>query len=126
MGEQAATERAAGVRASEILGAEAAGIEQGDGEGVAEREGGGGAGGRCQVVRAGFLGDAGIEMHIGFARQGRLRRAGHGDQAGALALDQRHDAQQFLDSPELERASRTSSRVIMPRSPWLASAGWTK
>jgi hypothetical protein len=30
------------------------------------------------------------------------------------------------DSPELESAISTSSRVIMPRSPWLASAGCTK
>ncbi|MNK99578.1 hypothetical protein D3C87_1199820 [compost metagenome] len=29
-------------------------------------------------------------------------------------------------SPELENAISTSSRVIMPRSPWLASAGCTK
>jgi hypothetical protein len=29
-------------------------------------------------------------------------------------------------SPELESAISTSSRVIIPRSPWLASAGWTK
>src|SRR5690606_21044467 len=28
-------------------------------------------------------------------------------------------------SPELDRASTASSAVIMPRSPWLASAGWT-
>jgi hypothetical protein len=29
-------------------------------------------------------------------------------------------------SPELEIASTMSSGVTMPRSPWLASAGWTK
>ena len=29
-------------------------------------------------------------------------------------------------SPELEIASTTSFGVIMPRSPWLASPGWTK
>ena len=29
-------------------------------------------------------------------------------------------------SPELDSATITSSSVIMPRSPWLASAGWTK
>ncbi len=29
-------------------------------------------------------------------------------------------------SPELEIASTTSSRVIMPMSPWLASAGCRK
>ena len=29
-------------------------------------------------------------------------------------------------SPELEMTSATSSGVIMPRSPWLASPGWTK
>ncbi len=28
--------------------------------------------------------------------------------------------------PELDSASTTSLRVIMPRSPWLASPGWTK
>ena len=30
------------------------------------------------------------------------------------------------DSPDHERATMTSSGVTMPRSPWLASAGWTK
>ncbi len=29
-------------------------------------------------------------------------------------------------SPEFDRASTTSVRVIIPRSPWLASAGWRK
>jgi hypothetical protein len=29
-------------------------------------------------------------------------------------------------SPEFESAMKTSSRATMPRSPWLASAGWTK
>ena len=29
-------------------------------------------------------------------------------------------------SPELEMAIRRSTAVIMPRSPWLASPGWTK
>ena len=29
-------------------------------------------------------------------------------------------------SPELERAMITSSREMRPRSPWAASAGWTK
>ena len=29
-------------------------------------------------------------------------------------------------SPEFEIMMMTSSRPIMPRSPWLASAGWTK
>ena len=31
-----------------------------------------------------------------------------------------------LVEPELEMAMTTSSAVIMPRSPWLASPGWTK
>ena len=38
---------------------------------------------------------AGVEMDVGLARQGRVRIAGHRDQLGALALDQRHDRQQF-------------------------------
>ncbi len=29
-------------------------------------------------------------------------------------------------SPELEMVNTTSSKVIIPRSPWLASPGWTK
>jgi hypothetical protein len=29
-------------------------------------------------------------------------------------------------SPDQDRATITSSRAIMPRSPWLASVGWTK
>jgi len=66
MGEQAAAKRAAGMRAGEIFRAEAAGIEQGDGQGIAQGQRGGGAGGGGQVVRAGFLFDAGVEVDVGF------------------------------------------------------------
>jgi hypothetical protein len=41
-------------------------------------------------------------------------------------LIERHDGSSSALSPELERAIMTSSAVIMPRSPWLASAGCTK
>ena len=57
-GEQAATQGAAGVRAGEVLGLEAARIEQRHGQRVAQRQLRGGAGGGRQVERAGFLLDA--------------------------------------------------------------------
>jgi hypothetical protein len=69
MGEQFATERSAGVGAGEIVGAEAARIEQGDGQRVTERQRCGRAGGGRQIQRAGFLVDAGVEVDVGFLCQ---------------------------------------------------------
>src|SRR5205085_2746420 len=80
----------------EIGGGEAMPLEERDGECVAERERGGGARGGCQVERTGLLRHARVEMHVRLARERRARVAGHGDQLGAAALDQRHDGEQLV------------------------------
>ena len=54
-------------------------IEKRDGQRIAERQRRRGAGRRCQIVWTRLLGDPGIEMHIGFARQRRRRHTGHGN-----------------------------------------------
>ena len=77
--------------AREIVLAKAARLEQGNSEGVAQRQRGGGAGRGGEVERAGFFGDTGIEMHVGLSGQRRAGVAGHGDEPRALAFDQGHD-----------------------------------
>ncbi|MNS94848.1 hypothetical protein D3C72_1290770 [compost metagenome] len=97
MGEQLAAQRAAGVRAGEIFGAEAARVEQGHGQRVAHGDLRGGARGGREVQRAGFLGDAGVDHDVGMARQRGVGAAGHGDQGHALALDHRQQHGEFVD-----------------------------
>ena len=60
-------------------------------------------------------------------RQRRARLAGDRDQLGAVALDTGQDRRAARRSRRsCEMAMNTSSRSIMPRSPWRASAGCTK
>ncbi len=128
MGEQAAAQGAARVRQRKILRAEAPGLQQGNRQCIAQGERGGGAGGRRQIVRAGFAGDAGIEDNVGFAGQ-RWNRV-LPVRAMTRVPQSTQDAAEWRSSssasPEYDRARKTSSPVIMPRSPWLASAGCTK
>ena len=118
-------ERAARMRAREIVAAEAA-LHQRHGERVAERERRGGARGRREVERTGFLRRAGIRCTS--ASRARLES---GLPVIAISLAPRRlisgtIASSSSLSPEYESAMKTSSRVTMPRSPWLASAGCTK
>ena len=99
-----ASQRAAGMRARKVVRREAARIEQRHRERVAERQRRRGARGRREVERAGLLGHAGIEEHVRFARERRLRVAGDGDQLGALPLDQRQDLQQLVAFPGVGNA----------------------
>ena len=94
--QQPPPQRAAGVRPGEVVGGEAAGIEQRHGQRVTERQRCGRARRRCQVQGAGLAPRAGVEVDVGQLRQRRPAVAGHCDQPRALALDQRHDRQQFL------------------------------
>ena len=71
---QAPSELAAGMQGREVLLAEALAHQQRHRQRVAERERRGRAGGRRQVQRAGFLGDAAVERDVGGLRQ--RRRAG--------------------------------------------------
>ncbi|MNJ75893.1 hypothetical protein D3C77_730700 [compost metagenome] len=68
--QQAAAKRTTWVREGKVLGSEAAGLEQGDGQCVAQHQRCRGRGGRGQVERAGFLLDAGVEIDLGGLGQG--------------------------------------------------------
>ena len=69
----------------------------------------------------------GVEMHVGRLRERALLVAGDRDQLRALALQVRRQQRAARRSRRNSTASRTtSSAVIMPRSPWPASAGCTK
>ena len=78
-GEQGAAERAARVETGKVLGLKTARLEQGHGQGVAEHQHGGGAGGRGQVQRAGLLGDVDVQGDIRIPGQGGLLCARDGD-----------------------------------------------
>ena len=95
MGEQFAAQRAAGVRAGKVFGAEAPGVEQGHGQCVAHGQLGGGAGGGGQVQRAGFALHAAVQHQVGMLGQGGLQTAGQRDQGCAQALEHGQDGSEF-------------------------------
>ncbi len=84
------------MRAGEVVGGEAARLQQGDRQRVAHRQRGGGAGGRRQVQRAGLLGDADVQVDLRRTRQRRIGTAGHGDQRVALPLEHRQQHQHLV------------------------------
>ena len=96
VGEQTASQAAAGMGTREIVFAETLGIEQGHRQCIAQRECGGGAGRGRESHRAGFLRHRAVQMRIGRQRQAGLRVAGQADQVRALALDGGHDGEQFV------------------------------
>jgi hypothetical protein len=120
MGQQATAERTARVGTGKIFGAKAARIEQGDRQRVTECQRGGGTGGRRQIERARFLRHRGVEVHVGLDGQRRLRIAGHADQLGALALDDRHDGQQL---GTLARIGKRNQHIVAGDHPEVAMAG---
>ena len=63
--QQAPAQRAGRVRAGEIVGGEAARLQQGHRQRIAHGQRGGGAGGRGQVQRAGLGRHADIQVHVG-------------------------------------------------------------
>src|SRR5690606_18980442 len=87
---------AARMRTGEILAAEAAGLETGDGNGVAQYQRRGGAGGGGQVQRAGLLRNMRVQVQVGAAGQFGLRIAGNGNQSGTHALYDRQYRQKFM------------------------------
>ncbi len=116
-----------GMRAREVLRAEATRLQQRDRQRVAQRQRGGRAGSGRQPQRAGFLG---APRRPG-ARRPRARAWSAGLPVMAISLAPRRltsgtMASSSALSPELDSAIITSCAVIMPRSPWLASAGCRK
>ncbi len=123
MGEQFAAQRAAGVRAGKVFGAEAPGVEQGHGQGVAQAS--------CAVVLAvgaRFSGQASRSTLQSSTRSACWARVDASRPVSAIRgaprrLSRGRMAVSSPLSPLLEMASTTSAAVTMPRSPWLASAG---
>ena len=84
MHQQPSPQAAAGVRQGKVFRFELPGIQQGDGQRIAQRQRGGGAGGRGQPQCAGFFFHGGIEVNGGLARQCGLRSSSHGDDRQSL------------------------------------------
>jgi hypothetical protein len=78
---------------------------------------------RRQPDRTGFLGLRQRRHDIGFMGDGRAGARGDGDERHGEAAGIGENGAQFRRLPEFEIITTTSSPVIMPRSPWLASAG---
>src|SRR5213080_2207199 len=91
--QQAAAERAGGMEEREVLGREAALLEQRDGERVAERHGRGRAGRGRETEGAGLLRHAHVEDDVRAAREGRVEVAAEGDEREAQAARHRQEAQ---------------------------------
>ena len=85
--QEGAADGAAGVERGIFLAGEAAGFEQRDGEGVADRQRDGGGGGGDEIERAGFTLDGSIEDDVRVLGKGGIQGAGQGDDAHAGALE---------------------------------------
>ena len=81
--EQLAGQGAAGVQDLEVLRRKPFAFEQGDGDGVAERQHHGGRGGRRQAHGTGLRRPRQQQGHIGAVGQRRARLGGHGHQRDA-------------------------------------------
>lgn len=91
-----AAEVAGGVELGEVVAGESAFIEKHHGEGVAEREGGGGAGGRGEQERAGLARHAVDELQLGVFGEIGGRVAGEGDGLESEAAEAGDEAEDFL------------------------------
>lgn len=112
--------------AREVLLREALGGEGRNGERVAEGERCGRGRGRRQIERAGFAADVAVEMHIGVLGEAGVRVARDGDERRALALERGDDGEKLVGFAGVRDGEHDVVGVIMPRSPWAASAAWTK
>ena len=81
--------------ACEVLAREAARLEQRDCQGIADGKRGRGARGRCQVMRARFFFNPGIENGIGLSGEAGVGIAEQGDEFHAHALDDWQDGENF-------------------------------
>ena len=104
--QQVAAERASRVQRSEVLAAEPLLLEQRDGEGVAQGEGGGRAGRRGEDLGARFFRDARVEHDVRLARERGLGVAGDRDHGHAEALQLAHEAEQLIGAAALREQDR--------------------
>ena len=84
------------MRARKVFGTETACIEQRHGQRVTQRHLRGGAGGGCQIQRAGFALHAAVEHDVGIFGERGFQPAGHRDQRHALALEHRQQHGEFV------------------------------
>ena len=101
MHQQLAPQAAARVRTGEVFFAKAAGVEQRHRKRVAKRHLRGGAGGGCQVQRAGLLVNGAVERDVGMAGERRIAAAGHRHQRDAEPLDGRQDGGKLVAFPRV-------------------------
>ena len=124
---QLLAELAAGVEGMEIVGGEAAALQQGHRERIAQRQhhGGGGGGGQAHAGR--LLGARGRIRATSAASASALSAPPVTAISGnAEALGMGDDMGQLRRPAGIgEGDDRIALGAIMPRSPWLASAGWT-
>ena len=123
---QPRAEPPARMQAAEILGREGAVLHQRHRQRVAERQRHRRRGGRREADRAGLGRRRQQDRDVGLADQrrvppGRPRRSAGSRTGGYRRSGRRAPASRRSSTGAAPRRSA----VIMPRSPWLASAGWT-
>ena len=110
-------QRAPRVQRREVLTPEALHFEQGHGEGVAQRQRGGGAGGGRERLGARLFGDARVEHHVHLAGEHGVGVARQGDQAHAQALELAHEAEQLVRRPA---PGQENGHIVPPDDPQVA------
>ena len=123
--QQAAAERSRGMQEREVVGREAALLEQRHRERVAERHRDGRAGRRRQAERTGLFRYADVERDVGRAAERRGRVAGDGDIGTPNRRTTGRSRSTLAFAAVRERDQHVAARDI-PTSPWLPSAACRK
>jgi hypothetical protein len=93
--QQLAAQGTSGMQDLEVFLRKSFALEQGDGDGIAERQHHGGRGGRRQAHGAGLRHPRQQQGHIGALGQGRVRLGGHGHQRDAETAGIKDDIVEF-------------------------------
>ncbi len=93
--QQPTAEAAGGMGTGKVLGGESAAFEQGDRQGIAHRQGRGGARGRGKAERTGLARDAHVEVDIALPSQSGGGFACHADQGDAEPFEQRQEHEEL-------------------------------
>ncbi len=112
--EQLLAELPGGVELGEVLAGEAARLDQRHGEGVSERQGGGGRGGGGQPQRTGLAVDRRRQVEVGVAGERGGGVGGHRHQRHAEALQSLDQAEQLRRGPRVRGGEHHVSRHDHP------------